>query len=321
MIAIRAQDEVVASFGATFIGLVVSAFLCGCMIVQMYIYHKSEKAKTDSIQLKVFITSVWLLDFIQLFFQGHVVYDGLITNYGNNNWFMDSSCQWSLAVSIGFNAVIAALVQGFYARRLLLLSERIRALPIAIALLAVVGLAFGLATVAFTFKIVVFEQFGDLIWVVDAWLGIVIVADVAIVSAMCWYLGHKRTGFNNTDVLIDRLLFLTVNTGLLPTIFEVAHIVSFTIARDNFAHMTFNFVAPKLYANSFLATLNARGALSQSNKTQTHVTSPALTSFAHTPTDNRYELRSFVQEPDLYYKPSTSPRTQMPMVTTVRVIQ
>jgi len=296
--------------------------------VQMYIYVKSAKGRTDSVYLKVFISAVWFFDFIQLFFQGHVVYSGLITHYGDNAWFSDADCQWSLAVSIAFNAVIAAAVQFFYARRLLLLSEGIRVLPIAIALLAFVGLAFGLVTVAFTFKIVVFEQFGDLIWVVDAWLGLLIAADVAIVSAMCWYLGHKRTGFNHTDVLIDRLLFLTVNTGLLPTVMEVAHVISFTVARDNFAHMTFNFVAPKLYANSLLATLNARDSLSSKQKghmngTVSVVASPQLGTFARGGPTDRYELRSFVQDADLYYKLSSSPNTPRtpPMSATVKVIE
>jgi len=39
---------------------------------------------------------------------------------------------------------------------------------------------------------------------------------------------------------------------------ELAHLIAFTVNGSSFAHLTFNFLAPKLYANSLMASLNAR---------------------------------------------------------------
>jgi len=103
-----------------------------------------------------------------------------------------------------------------------------------------------------------FKDLSSVTGVADTWLGSNVLADIIIVSSLCYFLNHSRTGFKPTDQIIDKLVYLVVNTGLAPTIIELAHLISFTVAESSQAHLAFNFLAPKLYANSLMASLNAR---------------------------------------------------------------
>jgi hypothetical protein len=45
------------SIGAILVGFGVACFLCGCMLVQMYIYVKSEAARRDTWRIKILVST------------------------------------------------------------------------------------------------------------------------------------------------------------------------------------------------------------------------------------------------------------------------
>ena len=49
------------SFGAAIVGFAVACFLCGCMMVQVYLYFKSEKGKNDHQALRWLVRLFGLL--------------------------------------------------------------------------------------------------------------------------------------------------------------------------------------------------------------------------------------------------------------------
>jgi len=244
------------SFGAAFVGFSVASFLTGCMMVQMYLYFTTNKGSKDSTWLKCLIVAVWIMDFIQLVFQGQYIYSGLVNNFGNLFWFATDT--WAFNLSSVMSVFIAICVQMFYARKLYILSDNSLILPGIIAILSIVSFGFGIALLVLVFKIREFAKYSSFTWVVQCWLSLLIAGDVTIVAGMTYHLKTRKTGFKSTDKLIDKLVMLTINTGLAPTVFELAHLIAFTVAGTSFAHICFNFIAPKLYANSFLGTLNAR---------------------------------------------------------------
>jgi hypothetical protein len=76
------------SFGAGFLGFGIACVLCGTMMAQVYVYYKSEPRKRDKPLLKFIVAFVWILDILQLITQAHFLYDGLITNYADPEWFL-----------------------------------------------------------------------------------------------------------------------------------------------------------------------------------------------------------------------------------------
>ncbi|KAF9517115.1 hypothetical protein BS47DRAFT_1359871 [Hydnum rufescens UP504] len=55
-------------------------------------------------------------------------------------------------------------------------------------------------------------------WLVEAWLTIQAIADVVIATCMCLLLRHRRTGLQKTNSVINRMVFYTINTGLVTSI-------------------------------------------------------------------------------------------------------
>ncbi|KDN49856.1 hypothetical protein RSAG8_01921, partial [Rhizoctonia solani AG-8 WAC10335] len=98
---------------------------------------------------------------------------------------------------------------------------------------------------------------GSYRWLVGGWLGAAAVCDILIVYMLSHALMTQRTGFGRTDALINKILWYTINTGLLTSLIAVTDLITFC-TMDNMIHLGFNFVLGKLYTNTLLATLNAR---------------------------------------------------------------
>ncbi|KAF9808287.1 hypothetical protein IEO21_07900 [Rhodonia placenta] len=84
--------------------------------------------------------------------------------------------------------------------------------------------------------------------------------DLVISLIQIYYLWTSRTGFRSTDRLINTLLMYIVHSGGLTTLISVMILVLFEIPalKNNIMFVGLVGIQSKLYANSFLATLNAR---------------------------------------------------------------
>ncbi|KAH7335652.1 hypothetical protein B0J17DRAFT_629899 [Rhizoctonia solani] len=57
------------------------------------------------------------------------------------------------------------------------------------------------------------------------WLGSVAVCDILLVCSLTTVLATQRTGFKRTDILINRIILLTINTGLLTSMPNLIHFI------------------------------------------------------------------------------------------------
>ncbi|KAJ8515702.1 hypothetical protein ONZ45_g6925 [Pleurotus djamor] len=106
------------------------------------------------------------------------------------------------------------------------------------------------------------------------WLGTSALADVLITGALSYRLIQLRTGMKGTDNVVNSIIQMTVETGLLTSACIIAEIILFVIeaagdtsiaalkhlpAHDIPAkYVIADFVISKLYANTLFVTLNAR---------------------------------------------------------------
>ncbi|THG99820.1 hypothetical protein EW026_g2576 [Hermanssonia centrifuga] len=81
----------------------------------------------------------------------------------------------------------------------------------------------------------------------------------------------SRTGFSSMDQIIDSIMVYTIENGFLTSIVAVASLICWLTMPGNFIFLALHFAITKLYANSLLATLNAR----------THLKEPSHSSAEH----------------------------------------
>jgi len=139
--------------------------------------------------------------------------------------------------------------------------------------------------------------------IVIIWLAFAALADVAIATILVLYLKRHRTGFTQTDHVINRIIRLTVQTGLVTTVFTVTDLILF-VSLPTGLHLIFNLALSKLYSNSLMSSLNSRAAWQpeggssertleslQANKSQRHSANPGGHIYVDVET---YQLRDVV---------------------------
>jgi len=88
--------------------------------------------------------------------------------------------------------------------------------------------------------------------------GVAALADVSITISLCWYLHSRRTGIKRTEKLLDRLIILAINRGLITAVAQVGFLVFNVAAPGKNYWYPFHQSIGKLYTNSYLAMLNIR---------------------------------------------------------------
>ncbi|THH28270.1 hypothetical protein EUX98_g5918 [Antrodiella citrinella] len=102
-----------------------------------------------------------------------------------------------------------------------------------------------------------FMHFQNFKAIVIVWLACSAVADTAITIALVWHLRRHRTGFSGTDDAVNRIIRLTVQTGLVTALCAIVDLVLFLASSSGF-HLIFNLPLSKLYTNSLMSSLNSR---------------------------------------------------------------
>lgn len=65
--------------------------------------------------------------------------------------------------------------------------------------------------------------------VVIIWLVLACLADLLITAIMVWYLRKHKTGFQGSDLLVDRIIRLTIQTGLVTSVCAFVDLVLFLV--------------------------------------------------------------------------------------------
>ncbi|CAE6346172.1 unnamed protein product [Rhizoctonia solani] len=246
--------------GAILIGTFLNVWLYGILVTQVTLYYSVYKR--DATWIKLLVAWIMLLDTLNSIFDMGFVYRYSITLFGDfpaqlhSHWFFHM-VQPAIYTAPLMTVTIAATTQGFFAWRINRLTGS-KWVSWAIALVLLVQFAAGAATTVGAWQVVDFTRFGELKAQISLWLVSSALADVIITVVLTWYLHTHRTGFSKTEDLIARLIRLTVQTGLITTLWALVDLIMY-LAVPNPLHLLFNLPLPKLYSNSLLSTLNARG--------------------------------------------------------------
>ncbi|KAJ3510396.1 hypothetical protein NLJ89_g4696 [Agrocybe chaxingu] len=249
--------------GWMFIGSAFNLLLMGVMASQMYMYYI--KYKDDRTWIKALVAGIFVLDVVNTVFLFTYLYRSLITFYGEVEFL--SKTDWILATGAWTTGVIACAVQLFFAWRILVLTKNWIYVVI-IAALSLTGCGASLVIPIKTGNFIHVSEFHKIRTAVTMWLACEVAADVVITALLVWYLYvlfifsliHQRkhkTGFRRSDMMVDRIIRVTLQTGLLTMVVASVDLFFF-LADPTGTHFLFNFPLAKLYANSLMSSLNSR---------------------------------------------------------------
>jgi len=112
---------------------------------------------------------------------------------------------------------------------------------------------------------------------VGIWRGGSALCDIVIAICMTYYLMRSNTGFRRTQIMVTKLIRLTVETGLVTAIGAILNLVLFFAFRDQIFYSTIALIMPKLYANSVYMVLNSRIRIMGGRDTYTSSTDMEIT--------------------------------------------
>ncbi|KAJ7599260.1 hypothetical protein C8J56DRAFT_1040155 [Mycena floridula] len=266
--------------GMTLLGLVFSSILYGITICQTYAYY--QRFPLDPFSVKFMVVALTILDTVSA---------SLITHCScwiNQGVRMELECapkniSLVLPLTIGVKAelalsmVISGLVELFLVYRVWLLSDRNRMLAMFLASPTVLSLAIvhfisGEYTAAAFFRLHMFSRFGVVTSASIIRLVSAAVCDTAIAVAMCFFLHRKRTGYKKTDKVIDHLIIFSINTGLLTSVASIACLITYLLVPQTWVYLGLCFLISKLYANTFLSSLNSRQILRENLRASETIT-------------------------------------------------
>ncbi|KAG8221366.1 hypothetical protein J3R82DRAFT_1538 [Butyriboletus roseoflavus] len=170
--------------------------------------------------------------------------------------------------------MISFPVQLFIAWRVKVMSKS-SILPAIITFFAFASLVGGIATAVAVILIhLEYSLFPQNDGAVITWLASSAAADIIITVSLVYSLLRKRTGFVATDDIINRIIRLTIQTGLITAMAAMLDVTLFLVLKVSepfyrdvvpdfffpaFRNYIWDLTLSKLYSNSILSTLNARG--------------------------------------------------------------
>ncbi|KAI3612702.1 hypothetical protein WG66_014760 [Moniliophthora roreri] len=271
--------------GPMFVGFLFNMFLFGIVTLQVYNY---------------LVVSLYVANILNTVFIAVYLYNSLISNFGDvQNLFV---ANWVFATDPVLTGIIAAMAQLFFAWRVRIVTSS-NWLGLLVVACTLVGLAGAVASMAGVLHHPRFIEFRIFKASVLVWLMGGCVADIAIALILVEYLWvgtnclelcitllkldtqrKHKTGFHSSDQLVDRIIRMTVQTGLTTSVCAIVDLVFFLVnvcimfpfssPSDSFPiltssyqptglHLIFNFPLAKLYTVSLMSSLNSRAVISK----------------------------------------------------------
>ncbi|KAI9435806.1 hypothetical protein H4582DRAFT_1968840 [Lactarius indigo] len=257
------------------LGTVWNWCLYGTLIVQFYVY--TYNFPTDSRFLKIFVSSLFIIETLQTALSGADLYYWFASGYGDMN-HLTSPYASAFDVPI-IGAIVSLAVQFFFAYRVWLLGDKkYWWFSGIICLISTVDSSAALAGGVYAH---VRKHFASGRWLkilAMTWLIGNTVADTLIASAMLYHLLKlkKKDGRFSSHALIS-IVRLTVETNILTTSVSLVAMVMVILHSDKNWYTCPTAIIGKLYSNTLLVSLNNRISIRDSMASRGAIRSPAGT--------------------------------------------
>lgn len=255
--------DLTPTLGPLYWGFLCSLVLTGINILQGYLYFPTHEAP----HLQVTALAMLVLNITSSALVAQSVYYYLVPHFGSLAPL--STITSELSAECLVSTLITFISQGFFAVQLYSVtkikpSRRMLAVPVIVAVCAIVSFAFGIActtvmvvhrhnvlaerSVPFSIFFGLAKGFGAL-------------TDIIATAAMCLLLASARTGMRSTNSLVATLVQYIMSRGVLVTLIQTLLLVTFHAAPGRLYWLAFHVNVTKLYANTFFSMLHGREQL------------------------------------------------------------
>ncbi|KAK0486473.1 hypothetical protein IW261DRAFT_1604609 [Armillaria novae-zelandiae] len=230
--------------------------LFGTLSVQLYLYYLA--FPNDRKFTKCLVYGIYIVEFVQTMLVSHDVFVIFGYGFGDMDALTGMHFNW-LTVPV-VSAVIACVGQVFDAYRIYILSLKSRIVPVFIICVSLTVFAAATFTGIYSFQADDLTKLNNLKTSIAGgiWCGGSALCDIVIAICMTYYLMRRNTGLHRTQMLVTKLVRLTIETGSTTALVALITCILFFA----FPHQTF-YVAPavlmpKLYVNTIYMVLNSR---------------------------------------------------------------
>ncbi|KAI0731002.1 hypothetical protein C8Q76DRAFT_717133 [Earliella scabrosa] len=237
------------------IGITGAIFGLACAQTGFYLRHYWAQ---DRALLRSIVSIVWTADCLHLGLYSYTIYYYLV--FKHNDFFGQLQLPWTTLAQMIVNTTLVATVQFFYVLRVWSLCKHLAVIGFLI-LIVVANWAVG---VLLMIKSKMATSVAALIELKDyntATSSLLAFTDIAITTTLVVLLVTSRTSGSRSKRLISRLVFYTINTGLMTSICAFLSLITNLMKGDTNLYVLFSYLGASLYTVSMIASLNAREGL------------------------------------------------------------
>ncbi|KAF8968903.1 hypothetical protein BDZ97DRAFT_297656 [Flammula alnicola] len=246
------------TLGAASIGFYVSCVIFGVFTTQVYVFF--QRFPQDKIAYKLLVAFLWILEVVDQSFIAYSMYYYTVAHYNQPLVLQKGHIVWPLVVQIVLGNFVGTVVKFCFAMRVWRFSKKNIWITGLIVLLILAQFGLAIVYCVRAFQIVLLDV-RTLRIIASLALGAGLITDLTIAAALCYFLRKLRTGHRKADTLINSLTIYAVNTGALTGVVSLLTVVLYNTRPETFDFMASYFTLSKLYAISFLCTLNTRKVL------------------------------------------------------------
>ncbi|KAL0572883.1 hypothetical protein V5O48_009077 [Marasmius crinis-equi] len=273
MSSLQVNVTVDNTLGAILVGFAVACVLYGVLLSQVFSYFSNYPL--DRPVYKLLVVLILLMETADQAFIGHIIYHYGITNFAKPLVLLRADETWSLILQQTIGAIVGTIVK-MHVSLLFFKDDILTHFPqkvlrvesveiernwlitglVVIIVLGQLGLSLAFTVKAFQlpniFAVSHLKTLGTVA------LAAIVLTDIAIAGALSFFLNRLRTGYRQSDTLVNTLVRYAVNTGAVTGAVSLTTLILYNLMPNNLVFIATYFILSKLYAISFMATLNTR---------------------------------------------------------------
>ncbi|SJK98154.1 uncharacterized protein ARMOST_01415 [Armillaria ostoyae] len=260
--------------GPLIVGYLLHWGLFGTLSVQLYLYYLA--FPKDRQFIKCLVYGIYIVEFVQTALVAHDALAMFGFGFGDLEALTRIHFNW-LIVPI-MTTIPACVGQGFYSYRIFVLS-RSRTVPALVSCVSLTSSVAAIITGVYSFQAGNITKLNNrkTSIVVGIWYGSTALCDIVIAICMTYYLTRHNTGFRQTQILVTKIIRLTIETGSVTAVVALLTLILFFAFPHELFYRTAAIIMPKLYTNTVYMVLNSRIRIMGGRDTYTSSTDMEIT--------------------------------------------
>ncbi|OCF38677.1 hypothetical protein I317_07528 [Kwoniella heveanensis CBS 569] len=242
--------------GPILLGYAFDSILLG-VLVQQTIWNLIW-SPADRLFNRIILFSTVFLSIVITIFNDAFVFHLFAQGFGN--WYRLLQMDWLMWFPI-MDCATVTLVHIFYLERAYQLHGRSTWVPIVVLPFILSSIAGAIASSILASRLPDAYDIKGTFPGFYLWIGSTLAADVLITSIIFYRLIKSKTGWSETDYLINRLIAISVETQLPSLVVACGFMISFGIKPAAGLNIFFELFHPKVYVIGLVAVLNSRQSL------------------------------------------------------------